>query len=165
MDWDVPQGTPLLSLVTGVCEFAGTQFDVGNWIRIRSDSGYAVDYYHMQFPTPIRALDRVQMGQQVGAVGSTGYSTGAHLHLQIIQTLSAVDPLPFLANAPALGGEADVEVVGLDQSETANVIQRFVLQAVDVVADNQGDGAYRIVTGFPDQKPDHDYIVLALRKA
>ena len=60
--------------------------------------------------------------------------------------------------------EMPVEMHGLDQSDTAKFVQRFVAQAVDVVADNAGDGAFVVLGGLPDMKSTHDYIVLALKK-
>lgn len=63
----------------------------------------------------------------------------------------------------ALKGD-DVQVRPLDQSQTIEKVQRFVVQVTDIVADRNGDAGYEIVSGFPNMKPDHDYIVLEMKK-
>ncbi len=128
-EWDT-NPPPLLSLVDGICEFAEENaYAVGNWCRIRDLSGrYAVDYYHMRDVPLVNVGDSVWMGRQVGTVGSTGYSTGNHLHLQIIDNASPADPIPYLRDAPRIPVKQEV-------NEVVEVEKKVNIEAVGLVYD------------------------------
>jgi murein DD-endopeptidase MepM/ murein hydrolase activator NlpD len=94
LDWAAPQGTPILAAGNGVIEEAGRKGGYGNYVRIRHANGYKTAYSHMQRIAPGAAVEaRVRQGQIIGYVGSTGDSTGPHLHFEILVNNSFVDPM------------------------------------------------------------------------
>ena len=94
LDWAAPQGTPILAAGHGVIEEAGRKGGYGNYMRIRHANGYKTAYSHMQRIAPGAVVDaRVRQGQIIGYVGSTGDSTGPHLHFEILVNNSFVDPM------------------------------------------------------------------------
>ena len=76
-------------------EEAGYKGQNGNYIRIRHANGYQTAYSHMlsRFPPEIRPGGKVRQGQIIGYLGSTGLSTGAHLHFEILVGNRFVDPM------------------------------------------------------------------------
>lgn len=75
----------------------------GNAISITHAGGYRSQYMHMIRPTTLNVGDRVAAGQVIGYVGSTGGSTGSHLHFEVRFNGTHIDPAPYLASAPFLG--------------------------------------------------------------
>ncbi len=72
----------------------------GNYIKIRHNSEYSTAYGHMQkFAKGIRPGVRVKQGQLIGYVGSTGRSTGPHLHYEVVRNGKRVNPLTVTASA------------------------------------------------------------------
>ena len=75
-------------------------FRSGNYIKIRHNSEYSTAYGHMKsFAKGIRPGVRVKQGQVIGYVGSTGRSTGPHLHYEVVQNGRRVNPLKIKAAA------------------------------------------------------------------
>lgn len=95
----------LLALSDGIVEFAESGHPAqGNWIQVRDLEGrWAWSYFHMRATPLFLVGDSVYAGQVVGVVGSTGWSTGAHVHVQIIDNTSPADPLAVFADAPDVG--------------------------------------------------------------
>jgi murein DD-endopeptidase MepM/ murein hydrolase activator NlpD len=94
VDWAAAPGTPVLASGTGVVEEVGPKGQYGNYIRIRHANGYQTAYGHMsRFAPGIREGDKVRQGQVIGFVGSTGFSTGPHLHYEVLVNSRFVDPL------------------------------------------------------------------------
>lgn len=94
VDWAAPHGTPIYASGNGVIEKAGWESGYGKYIRIRHANGYETAYGHMT--AYARGIDegaRVRQGQIIGYVGSTGLSTGAHLHYEILVNSRFVDPM------------------------------------------------------------------------
>lgn len=90
---------PLLALFAGTVEAKSyNPNSAGHAIRIQSDDGQPTyfEYFHMSEASPFNVGDKVCAGQQIGLIGSTGLSTGPHLHLGIIANWVYIDPLPFL---------------------------------------------------------------------
>lgn len=79
IDIAAKQGTPVLAAESGRVQFAGFLILTGNTIVIEHGLGLKSFYYHMQ-STNVNTGDVVEQGDVIGAVGSTGYSTGPHLH-------------------------------------------------------------------------------------
>jgi len=98
MDIAAPQGTPVLAMADGVVVRAGLSGAYGNLVELRHSSGAVTRYAH-QDRLDVRAGDSVQAGQQLGTVGSTGRSTGHHLHLEVRVEGHSVDPMDFLRKA------------------------------------------------------------------
>ena len=84
-DFAAPMGTPIMASGSGVIKKAGWCGGGGNCVQIRHNSTYETIYAHMsKFARGIKSGARVKQGQIIGYVGSTGKSTGPHLHYEVI---------------------------------------------------------------------------------
>jgi murein DD-endopeptidase MepM/ murein hydrolase activator NlpD len=84
-DFAAPKGTPIMASGDGVIKKAGWCGGGGNCVKIRHNSTYETIYAHMsKFARGIKSGVRVKQGQTIGYVGSTGKSTGPHLHYEVI---------------------------------------------------------------------------------
>jgi murein DD-endopeptidase MepM/ murein hydrolase activator NlpD len=93
LDFAAPTGTPIMAAGDGVVEYAGRKGNYGNYIRIRHPNEYHTVYAHMsRFASGIRQGARVKQGQTIGYVGSTGMSTGPHLHYEVHHRGGHVNP-------------------------------------------------------------------------
>ena len=94
VDFAAPPGTPIIAAGSGVVRKAGWQGSYGRYVRIRHNSTYDTAYAHMKgIARGVRAGSRVQQGQIIGYVGSTGRSTGPHLHYEILVNNRQVNPV------------------------------------------------------------------------
>jgi murein DD-endopeptidase MepM/ murein hydrolase activator NlpD len=94
VDWAAPTGTPIFASGNGVVEKAGWESGYGKYIRLRHANGYETAYGHMTaFARGIDEGVRVRQGQVIGFVGSTGLSTGSHVHYEILVNGRFVDPM------------------------------------------------------------------------
>ena len=94
IDFGVPQGTPVMAAGGGVIEEAGWKGGYGNFVLINHGNGYETAYGHLsRFAPGIHPGVRVRQGQEVALSGSTGESTGPHLHYEIRKDRSQVNPL------------------------------------------------------------------------
>jgi murein DD-endopeptidase MepM/ murein hydrolase activator NlpD len=94
VDWAAPLGTPIYSAGNGAIEKAGWESGYGKYIRIKHNYGYETAYGHMTaFARGIEPGVKVHQGQLIGYVGSTGLSTGPHVHYEIIVNGRLVDPM------------------------------------------------------------------------
>jgi murein DD-endopeptidase MepM/ murein hydrolase activator NlpD len=114
VDWAGPTGTPIYASGNGTIEKAGWESGYGKYIRIRHTNGYETAYGHMSaFARGIDEGVRVRQGQVIGFVGSTGLSTGAHLHYEILVNGRFVDPMRIkLPRGRVLDGQM---LVGFEQ--------------------------------------------------
>ncbi len=106
-DFAAPSGTPVRATASGVVTARGRDNGRGNFVSVRHANGFASHYYHLQrFASGLRAGQRVEQGQVIGAVGSTGLSTGPHLHYGLQKNGRFFNPLslqsPSLEPLPAL---------------------------------------------------------------
>ena len=102
VDWAAPMGTPIYASGNGTIEKIGWEGGYGRYIRIRHANGYQTAYGHMSaFARNMAEGKRVRQGQVIGYVGSTGLSTGAHLHYEIIVNGRHVDPMRSACRAAA----------------------------------------------------------------
>lgn len=93
-DWAAPRGTPILAPGDGTVIFVGRKGGYGNHIRINHGNGYKTTFSHMQkFAANIRKGVKVQQGQVIGYIGSTGRSTGPHLHYEVLVDNRFTDPM------------------------------------------------------------------------
>ena len=95
IDIPAPHGTRVLASDGGTVTFAGWGSSYGNYIMIRHANGYSTLYAHLSSMS-VRNGDRVFQGQEIGRVGSTGRSTGNHLHFEIIRNGVRVNPLNYI---------------------------------------------------------------------
>ena len=84
-DFAAPEGTPIMASGNGIIQKAGWCGGGGNCVKIKHNSTYETIYAHMsKFARGIKKGVRVKQGQTIGYVGSTGKSTGPHLHYEVI---------------------------------------------------------------------------------
>lgn len=94
VDWAAPRGTPIIAPGNGVVEKAGWSNGYGKQTKIRHANGYETTYSHQSaFGKGIRPGARVRQGQVIGYIGTTGLSTGPHLHYEMWVNDQRVDPL------------------------------------------------------------------------
>ena len=94
VDYAAPIGTPIRAVGDGVVKMAGWKGGGGKVIQIRHNSTYQTNYLHLSgFARGVRTGARVKQGQVIGYVGTTGLSTGPHLHFEFYQAGKYVDPL------------------------------------------------------------------------
>lgn len=90
-DYAAPTGTPTYAAAAGTVITAGWSNSAGNWVVISHGNGLVTKYMHHS-SLCVSAGQHVEKGQQIGCVGSTGNSTGAHLHFQVELNGVAVNP-------------------------------------------------------------------------
>jgi murein DD-endopeptidase MepM/ murein hydrolase activator NlpD len=94
VDYGAPHGAAVVSVATGTVVSAGWAGAGGKQVRIRHDRGIETYYLHLSaFGAGIRAGVRVEQGQTIGRVGSTGTATGPHLHFSLRKNNVFVDPV------------------------------------------------------------------------
>lgn len=96
VDLATSAGVPVYAADGGVVVTATYGASYGNHVIIRHDNGQETLYAHMRTKPPVQVGERVYKGQQIGEVGSTGYSTGPHLHFELRINGERVDPLDYL---------------------------------------------------------------------
>lgn len=93
IDFAAPTGTPIKAAGDGVVQRAGWFGGYGRYIRIKHNNNYATAYAHLRrYAKGIKAGKRVRQGQIIGYVGSSGRSTGPHLHYEILKNGRQVNP-------------------------------------------------------------------------
>ncbi|MBR1194128.1 M23 family metallopeptidase [Bradyrhizobium sp. AUGA SZCCT0160] len=94
VDWATPYGTPIFASGNGVVEKVGWEGGYGKYVKLKHNNGYETAYGHMSaFAKGMEPGKRVRQGQVIGFVGSTGMSTGAHVHYEILVNGRFVDPM------------------------------------------------------------------------
>jgi murein DD-endopeptidase MepM/ murein hydrolase activator NlpD len=94
VDWATPYGTPIFASGNGVVEKVGPEGGYGKYVRLKHNNGYETAYGHMSaFAKGMEPGKRVRQGQVIGFVGSTGQSTGPHVHYEILVNGRFVDPM------------------------------------------------------------------------
>lgn len=94
VDWSAPRGTPIMASGNGRIVKRKWSSGYGKYIQIQHTNGYATGYAHMSaFSNKFQTGDYVRQGQIIGYVGSTGLSTGAHLHYEVTVNGRHVDPM------------------------------------------------------------------------
>lgn len=107
VDFVAPVGTPVRAVADGKVAYAGYRRDSGNHVKIAHRSPYDSSYSHLKrIAEGIRVGTRVQVGQVIGYVGSTGLATSPHLHYALYKGKRYIDPLSF--NHKLLVGQAGV---------------------------------------------------------
>lgn len=108
IDFAAPAGTPIRAAADGVIDFAGIQRGYGNVVMIRHWNKISTVYGHMsRFAKGIRRGARIEQGEIIGYVGSTGWATGPHLHYEFRVGNEPRDPLKVnIPNAQPLAGPA-----------------------------------------------------------
>jgi len=111
IDYAAARGTPVWVVADGTVIFRGYSGGLGHLVKVRHANGYVSYYGHLsRYPRGLKVGQRVQQKEVVGYVGSTGISTGPHLHYQLMKNGKSVDPAAVRTPAgepiPAAGREA-----------------------------------------------------------
>lgn len=102
IDLAAPTGTPIYATGTGVVVFAGWKNGYGNFVEIDHGNGYVTRYAHAS-RLLVSVGDRISKNDEIAKVGSTGRSTGPHLHYEVLRDGKRQDPATYLAVAPRRG--------------------------------------------------------------
>lgn len=95
IDMACPSGTPIYSSSAGTVAFAGYSNIFGNYVIVKHANGYQTLYAHLSKITAKKG-ERVSQETKIGLVGSTGYSTGPHLHFTVYKNGKLVDPMTMI---------------------------------------------------------------------
>ena len=94
VDFAAPRGTPIMAAGDGVIESMGRNGAYGHYVRLRHNSRYKTAYGHLhRYAKGLRRGKRVRQGQIIGFVGSTGRSTGPHLHYEVLVAGRQTNPM------------------------------------------------------------------------
>ncbi len=94
VDFAAPTGTPIMAAGTGHIEYVGNNGGAGKYIRIKHLNGYKTAYAHLsKYASGISKNVKVNQGQTIGYVGSTGLSTGPHLHYEVWFNGERINPM------------------------------------------------------------------------
>ncbi len=106
VDFAAATGTPIRAAADGVIDFAGVQGGYGNMIVVKHWDKYSTAYAHMsRFASGIRKGSKISQGEVIGYVGTTGWSTGPHLHYEFRVNNEPRNPLSVdIPNAQPLAG-------------------------------------------------------------
>jgi murein DD-endopeptidase MepM/ murein hydrolase activator NlpD len=129
VDFAAPTGTPIYAAGDGVLTKAGRNGSYGNYIQIRHSDEFSTAYAHMsRFADGIKKGARVRQGQVIAYVGSTGRSTGPHLHYEVLQNGQQINPMSIKPqNAARLAGtdlerfRRQIELIDAQRPTTAPV--------------------------------------------
>lgn len=110
IDFAAPTGTPVLAAGNGRIVEAGVNGGYGRWVKIGHDNGLATGYAHLsRIASGVRRSARIRQGQVIGFVGSTGLSTGPHLHYELHVGGRPVNPITHRASVRGSLSGKDLE--------------------------------------------------------
>ncbi len=92
-------GSEVVAVAAGVVVFSGKRYGYGNMVEIDHGNGYVTRYGHNQ-ENLVSVGDRVEKGQPIAHMGSSGRSTGPHVHFEVLRNGRKVDPAKYIARAP-----------------------------------------------------------------
>ena len=104
IDFEADVGDPVLGVADGVVSFAGIKGGYGNVVDVDHGNGYITRYAHNS-RLVVKVGDLVRVGQEVAKAGSTGRSTGAHVHFEVWENGRVVNPRKFLGEGPTPVGK------------------------------------------------------------
>lgn len=143
VDFAAPTGTPIYAAGDGVIEKASRFSSYGNYVKIRHNGTYSTAYAHLsRYGKGIRPGVRVTQGQVIGYVGTTGRSTGPHLHFEVVQNGAQVNP----KKVASLGNDK------LNKTELAklqSVVKSYQNQFASLIAKAEPKLAQNTVTAAP----------------
>src|SRR5690606_33220038 len=94
IDFAAPTGTPIMAAGSGVLQFVGRKGGYGKYISIRHNAEYTTAYAHMsRFAPGMSVGKRVKQGDIIGHIGTTGRSTGPHLHYEVMANNHKINPM------------------------------------------------------------------------
>jgi hypothetical protein len=95
VDFAGPEGTHVIAVAAGIVTYAGDRTGYGNMVEINHGNGMATRYCHNE-KLLVKQGEMIRKGQEVALMGSTGRSTGPHLHFEVVKNGVQVDPLRFI---------------------------------------------------------------------
>ncbi len=143
-DFAAPSGTPIYAAGHGRVERASRYGGYGKYVRIRHANGYKTAYAHMsRYGRGIRKGRRVRQGDIIGYVGSTGASTGPHLHYEVLKSGRQVNAMKL--NFPT----------GRKLAGTPDIFEAFLALKRDIDAKRRDLGAEIEVSSLPGESGAH----------
>jgi len=103
IDFDARTGDPVMTVADGVVSFSGVRSGYGNVVEVDHGNGYVTRYAHNSRNT-VKVGDLVRIGQEIAKAGSTGRSTGAHVHFEVWENGRVHNPRKFLGEIGATRG-------------------------------------------------------------
>ena len=97
VDFAAPEGSQVVAVASGVVTWARDRFGYGRVVEINHGNGLVTRYAHNQ-RLLVNVGDTVQKGEPIALIGSTGRSTGPHLHFEVLKNGRAVDPMSFIGH-------------------------------------------------------------------
>lgn len=156
VDMACSTGTPIYAVLGGVVEVSGWHKSYGNYIIIRHNGGYKSLYAHMSKLIATKG-QKIEQGDKIGLVGSTGYSTGPHLHLTFYKNGHLIDPLPLV-----LGNSSNIDMMIFPERKVG---QMHFIQPTTIKVDSPNiknvvlDIYYVMKDGRVEKEPTIDYVV------
>jgi murein DD-endopeptidase MepM/ murein hydrolase activator NlpD len=133
VDFGAPTGTPIFAAGDGTIEVRERENGYGNYIRIRHNAEYSTAYAHMsRFAPRIERGVRVQQGQVIGYVGSTGMATGPHLHFEVLDHNQQVNPLSVKMSVGTTLAGADLDRFKQQRERVNETFDRLIDPAAQV---------------------------------
>ena len=131
IDFAAPEGTPIRATGEGVIDFAGKRGGYGNMVVIRHGRVYSTAYAHMSRIAPgMRKGTRIAQGELIGYVGSTGWSSGPHLHYEFRVNNKSRDPASIAL--PQTAALSAAELSRFSQ-QAADMTHRFAMMTPNLV--------------------------------
>jgi murein DD-endopeptidase MepM/ murein hydrolase activator NlpD len=95
VDFAAPEGSRVTAVAAGLVTFAGEHAGYGQMVEINHGNGMVTRYCHNE-KLLVKQGEMVRKGQEISLMGSTGHSTGPHLHFEVLKNGAQVDPLRFI---------------------------------------------------------------------
>jgi murein DD-endopeptidase MepM/ murein hydrolase activator NlpD len=136
IDFSAPQGTPIYAAGDGQIVRMGRNGGYGNYILIRHNNRYATAYAHMsRFAAGLRVGSRVRQGQVIAYVGSTGRSTGPHLHYEVLVAGKQINPQSIVVPAGQKLAGRDLEAFRAARAQIDRMRERLRQNPLLLVVD------------------------------
>jgi septal ring factor EnvC (AmiA/AmiB activator) len=100
VDFAGPPGSQVVSVASGVVSYSGERMGYGNVVEVNHGNGYVTRYAHNQ-KNMVKVGDTIQKGDLLSLIGSTGRSTGPHLHFEVLRDGRQIDPMSFITKNAA----------------------------------------------------------------
>ncbi len=137
IDYAAPKGTPVMSIGDGtVIARAYQRRGGGNYLKVKHNSVYTTTYMHLSgYAKGVTTGSRVEQGQVIGYVGSTGLATGPHLDFRVHKNGSPIDPLKVKAPPVEPVKEENLERYNVVKDSLMNEIQKIVWDGILAVSE------------------------------
>jgi hypothetical protein len=156
IDFAAPAGTPIIAVAAGVVAFSGARGGYGNMVEINHPGRVVTRYGHAR-ALLVAPGQEVAQGQRIAMVGSTGTSTGPHVHFEVRQDGQPVNPGGMLARSGGTGSPQQ-GMAGRSPDGTAehslvhqNVTGGGYGRVLDLIANAESGGNYNAWYGYPNQ--------------